>query len=332
MTALQSVETGWPTVICPEDGLSLNDNGAGLECPAGHRWRTQVGIPRMVTQEHASYADAFGLQWKVHSKTQLDSFTGTTLSLDRARRCIGPEAWSELQSSPPRDVLEVGCGAGRFTEVLLQTGARVTSIDLSTAVDANQENFSQDERHRVLQADVMSLPFAPGQFDVVFCLGVIQHTPSPEATIAKLFAQVKPGGWLVIDHYTWTLSRLTKSSLLVRAVLKRLPPEAGMRWTERIVDVFLPMHRAVRNYPVAQALLSRVSPVLAYYHALPLNDELQRQWALLDTHDALTDWFKRLRTPGQIRRTLEDLGATEIRCGRGGNGVEARCRRKLPDA
>ncbi len=332
MTALQSVETSWPSVICPEDGLPLNGTGAGLGCPAGHRWRTQMGIPRMVTQEHASYADAFGLQWKVHSKTQLDSFTGTSLSLDRARRCIGPEAWSQLQSSPPRDVLEVGCGAGRFTEVLLQTGARVTSIDLSTAVDANQENFDQDERHRVLQADVMSLPFAPGQFDMVFCLGVIQHTPSPEATIAKLFEQVKPGGWLVIDHYTWTLSRLTKSSLLVRAILKRLPPEAGMRWTERIVDVFLPMHRAVRNYPVAQALLSRVSPVLAYYHALPLNDELQRQWALLDTHDALTDWFKRLRTTGQIRRTLESLGAAEIRCWRGGNGVEARCRRKMADA
>ncbi len=73
--------------------------------------------------------------------------------------------------------------------------------------------------------------------------------------------------------------------------------------------------------------MSRVSPVLSYYHALPLDDELQRQWALLDTHDSLTDWYKHFRTRGQIRTTLERLGAREIWCEYGGNGVEARGRR-----
>jgi SAM-dependent methyltransferase len=211
--------------------------------------------------------------------------------------------------------------------VLLSTGARVTSIDLSSAVEANQENFPQDEHHRILQADVQRLPFAPGQFDLVFCLGVIQHTPSPEATIESLYSQVKPGGLLAIDHYTYSLSRLTKSAPLFRVILKRQSPEAGLRWTERIVNFFLPLHRAVRNVPLAQALLSRVSPVLSYYHVLPLNEELQREWALLDTHDALTDWYKHLRTRRQLRRTLERLGAGEIWCEYGGNGVEARCRR-----
>jgi hypothetical protein len=70
-----------------------------------------------------------------------------------------------------------------------------------------------------------------------------------------------------------------------------------------------------------------VSPVLSYYHAFPLDDDLQRQWAFLDTHDSLTDWYKHFRTVGQIRRALEGLRAEEIWCARGGNGVEARCRR-----
>jgi len=238
----------------------------------------------------------------------------TTLYLDLAAKYAG-------------QVLEVGCGAGRFTEVLAATGASVTSVDLSSAVEANQDNFPQDQRHRVLQADVLRLPFAPGQYDVVFCLGVIQHTPDPEETIKKLYEQVRPGGWLVVDHYTYRLSHFTKSAPLFRLVLRRMPPDEGLKCTERLVRTFLPMHRGVRKSRIAQALLSRVSPVLSYYHALPLDDELQRQWALLDTHDSLTDWYKHFRTRGQIRKILERLGAAEIWCEYGGNGVEARCRR-----
>src|SRR5437016_3317155 len=126
------------------------------------------GIPRFVP--NSNYAAAFGTQWKKYRLTQLDSYTGTTISKDRAQRCIGETLWNKLEG---KQVLECGCGAGRFTEILLAEGACVTSIDLSEAVDANQENFSQNETHRIAQADILQLPFAPQQFDVVFCLGVI---------------------------------------------------------------------------------------------------------------------------------------------------------------
>ena len=316
----------FPDVICPVDGQALIPHGgAKLLCTQGHEWVTEVGIPRML-RDRRNYADAFGLQWKTFRKTQLDSYCGTNISLRRARRCIGPAAWAFLQDHPGSEVLEAGCGAGRFTEILLATGARLTSVDLSSAVEANQENFPQDDRHRVVQADVLRLPFAPHQYDMVFCLGVIQHTPNPDQTIAMLFDQVRPGGWLVIDHYTHELSRYTKTVPLVRQVLRRLPPETGMKWTERLVDFFFPLHRAVRHSRVGHALVSRVSPIVTYFHCHDLTDELHRQWALLDTHDALTDRYKHKRTKGQIRQQLEHLGGTEIWCEYGGNGVEARCR------
>lgn len=319
----------WPVMICPLDRAPLVGSADQLRCAAGHRWMVRGGIPRMAPQGEV-YAAAFGLQWKSYRRTQLDSFTGTTISLDRARRCLGEECWMQLEGKARTDVLEVGCGAGRFTEVLLSTSARVTSVDLSDAVEVNQENFPQGERHRIVQADVLSLPFAPAQYDVVFCLGVIQHTPSPERTIERLFEQVKPGGWLVLDHYTHNLSYFTKTAPLFRAVLRRLPPELGLRWTQRLVNIFFPLHRMARGSRLAQALLSRVSPVLSYYHALPLPDELQRQWALLDTHDSLTDWYKHFRTRRQIRSVLESLDCCDIHCVYAGNGVEARCRRSAP--
>jgi SAM-dependent methyltransferase len=223
----------------------------------------------------------------------------------------------------------VGCGAGRFTEVLLSTGARVTSVDLSSAVDANQINFPQNTRHRILQADVRRLPFAAGQYDVVFCLGVVQHTPNPEEAIRKLYEQVKPGGWLAFDHYTYTLSWFTKSAILFRLFMRRLPPDEAFQWSRRLVKLFFPMHRAVRGHRVAQPLLSRVSPVLTYFGQLPLDDRLQLEWSLLDTHDSLTDRYKHFRTRGQIVRTLEALKSEAIWCDHGTNGVEARCRRPL---
>jgi hypothetical protein len=68
--------------------------------------------------------------------------------------------------------------------------------------------------------------------------------------------------------------------------------------------------------------------MMTYFHELPqLNDQLQYEWALLDTHDSLTDWYKHLRTTTQIQSTLKKLGAVEIHVVPGGNGVEARCRK-----
>jgi 2-polyprenyl-3-methyl-5-hydroxy-6-metoxy-1,4-benzoquinol methylase len=316
----------WPAVICVEDGEVLVERDATLACPRGHSWPLENGIPRMVANRR-TYADAFGLQWNVYRKTQLDSHTGTTISRDRARRCLGEACWTYLHEHSGAQVLEVGCGAGRFTEVLLSTGARVTSIDLSEAVDANQLNCRQDDRHRILQADALRIPFAAGQFDVVFCLGVVQHTPSPEDTIGRLFEQVAPGGWLVFDHYTHDLSHYTRVKPLFRAVLRRLSPPAGLRWTERLVRWSWPAHVTIGRNRLGHALLSRVSPVSSYCHTLPLPDALQFEWALLDTHDSLTDRYKHLRSRGWVERVLRDIGAEDIDCVRGGNGVEARCRR-----
>jgi 2-polyprenyl-3-methyl-5-hydroxy-6-metoxy-1,4-benzoquinol methylase len=273
-----------------------------------------------------TYADHFGEQWKRYRRTQLDSFTGHPISRDRLRRCVGEAVWDAVED---RQVLECGCGAGRFTEVLLEQGARVTSIDLSEAVDANVRSFPDGPSHRVAQADIVALPFAKQSFDVVICLGVIQHTPNPEKTIERLYDHVRPGGWLVIDHYTYELGWYTKTAPIFRMVLKRLPTDISMRFTERLVDVVLPLHKRVAHNRL-RSIVSRLSPVLTHYETYPeLDDDLQRQWALLDTHDSLTDYFKHFRTRGQVRRTLEALAMEQIWCEYGGNGVEARGRRPI---
>jgi SAM-dependent methyltransferase len=309
-----------PEWRCPTHGLALRDVGTRLVCPRGDSFSWRNGIPRFVSDE--DYAGSFGIQWNTYRLTQLDSHTGTTASRDRARRCIGEEDWRRLEGM---QVLECGCGAGRFTEVLLERRALLTSVDLTDAVDANAKNFPQGPNHRIAQADILALPFEPRQFDLVFCLGVIQHTPSPETTIARLYDQVRPGGALVIDHYGYRLGWYLSLKPLYRRALRRLSVDRGMRATERLVDLWHPVHRRAGRF---EKLLDRISPVYSFYRRAPgLPDEHQRALALLDTHDGLTDWYKWFRTRGQIRQALERLGLQDIRVTKGGNGIEARGRR-----
>lgn len=310
----------WPAWHCPFHRSLLVDEGNALTCSEGDRFIRVGDIPRFVIGPH--YAEAFGEQWKRYRLTQLDSFTKTSISRDRLYRCLGEALRTDLRG---KHVLECGCGAGRFTEILLDLGASVTSIDLSDAVEANLENLPHNETHRVAQADISALPFEAQQFDLVLCLGVVQHTPDPEKTLAHLYAQVKHGGALVIDHYTWTLSWCTKTAPLIRHIAKRLRPQVGIKLTETLVDMFYPLHKATRHFRPGHMLLSRISPVLSYCHAYPLlSDSLLREWALLDTHDSLTDWHKHFRTRNQIVSALQQLGLERIWCEYGGNGVEAR--------
>jgi SAM-dependent methyltransferase len=274
----------------------------------------------------SGYAEPFGRQWQRFRLTQLDSHTGFPLFEDRLRRCLG---WPRLAGERHAEgwtILEAGCGTARFTEILLRiSGAHVTSVDMSEAVDTNIRNCPLSPRHRIAQADILGLPFAPSGFDYVICLGVVQHTPDPEATIRALWRPVKLGGCLVFDRYTWDLSRLTRIAQAWRRVSKRLPADGKLPAAEKMMDRLLPLHRRFSRFG---RIISRVSPVLSFYHVHPeLPERLQREWAILDPHDALTDHCKQHRSRRRIRRLLEDLGGEDISVEKGGNSIEARIRR-----
>jgi SAM-dependent methyltransferase len=324
----------WPEFRCPEHGLPLAaDRGeltasSALTCAGGCRVPVVNDIPRFV--DSANYAAAFGLQWKAFRKTQLDSFTGTTISKDRLIRRFG----GSLDVLQGKSVLEVGCGAGRFTELLLAAGARVFACDLSNAVEANYENCRQWPNYFVCQADARRVPVAPNSFDFVLCIGVIQHTPSPEETIAALAGYVKPGGMLVIDNYS---DRYPQNFLQrnLRRLLIRLPSTLAKPLALGLARALLPLHRLTwknrRGLWRLRAPLLKHSPLFDYHDIFPeLGDELLAEWSVLDTHDTLTDYYKNLRTPDEIEACLRGCGLTELEVDYVGMNVEA-CAR-MPNA
>jgi len=278
-----------------------------------------------------NYASSFGLQWNEYRTTQLDSFTKVPISRSRLERLMG----GSPNILKGKRVLEAGCGAGRFTEIMLQSGAQVFGADISSAVEANYANCSKYPDYFVCQADILNLPVHPGSFDIVVCIGVIQHTPEPEKTMAALCSYVKPGGLLVMDHYTYGYP-ITLSRRLLRTFLLRMSPVFSLRFCKGLTALLWPFHRLLwklRKLPLmgpVRGLFLMLSPVVDYYDAYPqLGTELLKVWATLDTHDTLTDRYKHLRSAEEIRRTLESNGMVAIETAYAGNGVEVRARKPL---
>ena len=312
-------------LVAEDGGNAIGAATRSLACRSGCRIPVVRGIPRFVGSQ--DYAAAFGEQWKRFRRTQLDSFTGTTISRDRLTRCLG----GSLTVLRGRNVLEVGCGAGRFTEILLAAGARVFAVDLSVAVEANDDNCRGAADYFVCQADLRQLPARPESFDFVICLGVIQHTPDPEQTIAALSAFVRPGGSLIIDHYRYDAADMTRVRQRLRRFLIRRPPRRALFLVRVIVAALWPVHRLLwrgRGFrPIAEMRRRwlRLSPVLDYHdYYQELGEPLLYAWAALDTNDALTDVYKHKRTVEEIAACLEGLGLDHIEASYGGNGVEAR--------
>lgn len=304
----------------PSTGKPLSRNGDTLLADDGENHPIVNGIPRFVPKDN--YASAFGLQWKTYAKTQLDSYNGTRISQDRLERCLG----FPIEALQGKTLLEVGAGAGRFTELFVKGGALVHSIDLSVAVEVNKENIGNATNYQIAQASVYEMPYPDQAFDIVACLGVIQHTPDPERTITCLMKKVKAGGLLVIDHYIWRIGYYSTITPIYRAILKELPPKRSKKIVDALVGFFFPLHWAFRSISPLNWLLHRISPLIVYMKEFPEQDRaFHYEWSKLDTYDQLTDYYKHLRTPYQIRKTLESLNAKEIWINKGGNGVEARC-------
>jgi hypothetical protein len=144
---------------------------------------------------------------------------------------------------------------------------------------------------------------------------------------------VKPGGLLLIDHYSYEYP-ITPSRKKVRAYLLQQPGPKRMRQVERMVNLLWPIHKSFDKYrgiKLIAKLRSKFlawSPVVDYYDAYAqLGEKLMYEWALLDTHDALTDFYKHLRSEQEIESHLSSLGLEEVYTVSAGNGVEARARK-----
>jgi len=297
----------------PRAPVDANDGRQALDCSrCGASFAIVRGIPRMVGTDN--YAASFGLQWNRFSRTQLDSHTGQPISRDRFYRQSG---WRPTDLAGAR-VLDVGCGAGRFTEVALAAGASVVAVDYSAAVDACRSNHADSKNLLVLQADVYHLPLAPASFDFVYCFGVLQHTPRVADAFNALVRQVKPGGRLAIDVYPWSPLNLVWPKYWLRPLTRRIAPTRLFALVERMVPALLPLSRLLGRVPMIGQKLKHLVPVADYAHRLPLSEAQLREWAILDTFDMFAPAHDAPQRVSTVREWFHKAGLHDVEVFRSG--------------
>lgn len=292
-----------------------NSTLACMRCNA--LWPIENGIPRFVPK--SSYADSFGYQWNIHRKTQLDSYTGLPISRNRLFTVTG---WSEHLEG--ERILEAGSGAGRFTEVLLQTGAEVFSFDYSKAVEANLANNGEHPNLHIFQGDIFNIPFPEESFDKVICLGVLQHTPEPERAFKNLAKHVKPGGELVVDVYKASFLSWLQWKYLLRPVTKRMSKEKLYKLVALFVPILVPFTRLMRMF--LGRVGARLSPIVEYTH-LGLPSEINRDWAVLDTFDMYSPAHDHPQSLKTVKRWFSKAGFSEAVVQYSQNGIVGKGRK-----
>jgi SAM-dependent methyltransferase/uncharacterized protein YbaR (Trm112 family) len=282
---------------CPLCGAKLSLAEHEASC-GSHVFPIEAGIPRLLPPDlmrlrQGSVGDdvrartyrSFGFEWRSFA-AQLPEYEA---NYRWYREPLGDQAVGD------RLVLDAGCGMGRHTHHLLADGARVVGLDASPAIDVAASN-NRSDRALFVQSDLLHLPFAPGSFDVVCCLGVLHHLEDAARGMAELVRVLRAGGWLLIYVYhdpaetSWIRGRLIRAVGLVRTITTRMPHTLLRALT------FLLACALYVTYTAPGKVLSRLRALRPRIAALPLGQYVDYPFRVL-----WNDQFDRFSAPLERR-------------------------------
>ena len=304
-------------------------------------------VPRMAPQEN--YSDSWGKLWIETGEILRDSFTGLPFhrnalhgSYDETSNGMDGDG-SPFGFAWPTDlggqrVLEVGSGTGNFTEHLVRTGASLVCVDMSSAIDTLPEELLTEPNVDVIQGDITQGILGDARFDRLWVFQVLQHTPSPPATLKHLRELLRDGGELAFTSYQ------TLYDPWYYRLTKRVPDLLAWRAIAWAVPRLLPLKYSLQRRPrrlttrLALALLEPVDPREIYFRtrqggmrdyvhgALWERDgdhDLLVKYVVVNTFDRITPEYTNSANHETIERWTRDAGfATVETWGRG--GVRAR--------
>ncbi|TAG81019.1 MAG: bifunctional 2-polyprenyl-6-hydroxyphenol methylase/3-demethylubiquinol 3-O-methyltransferase UbiG [Betaproteobacteria bacterium] len=122
--------------------------------------------------------------------------------------------------------IDIGCGGGLVSEGMAKMGAKVTAVDMAgkalSVAKLHALESGVDIDYREATAEEMAAK-APGTFDVVTCLEMLEHVPDPKAVVAACATLAKPGGHLFFSTISRTPKAYVFAVLGAEYVLSLLP-------------------------------------------------------------------------------------------------------------
>jgi 2-polyprenyl-6-hydroxyphenyl methylase/3-demethylubiquinone-9 3-methyltransferase len=124
-------------------------------------------------------------------------------------------------------VLDIGCGGGILSDSMARRGATVLGIDLASkplkvaqlhALEAGTENVE----YREVAAEALAAE-APGCFDIVTCMEMLEHVPEPASIVQACATLAKPGGWVFFSTINRNAKAFVFAIVGAEHVLQLLP-------------------------------------------------------------------------------------------------------------
>ena len=116
----------------------------------------------------------------------------------RALACI--ERVGKKISLVDKRVLDIGCGYGALSSILLEKGTQVWT----TEIDGDKLKFAQDKLagnkyFNSIRVENEALPYDDYFFDIVFIFDVIEHVKNPAKMMQEASRVLKSGGYLYVE-------------------------------------------------------------------------------------------------------------------------------------
>ena len=197
-----------------------------------------------------------------------------------------------LEDFRGKEVLDCGCGGGQHVSFVAPYAAHVTGVDLN-AIDSAIRNTQKFNNVTIQEGDIANMDLGK-KFDVVYSIGVLHHTDSPDKSFQTCAAHCKSGGKVIV----WVYSH--EGNFWNRTLLE---------WIKRIIIFKLP-RSVVRGISwIFTALLS--SPIYTVY-LLPLKFlpfyEYFQNWRKLSFERNMLNVFDKLNAPQTWFITREQIG------------------------
>jgi ubiquinone/menaquinone biosynthesis C-methylase UbiE len=157
-------------------------------------------------------------------------------------------AWSALLAqvlpAAPAAVVDIGCGTGTLSVLLAEGGHRPCGLDASAAMlaVARAKAAAHGVAVPLVRGDATRPPFGAGSFDVVLVRHVLWAVADPDATLARWFALLRPGGRLVLIEGRWSTGAglpAAACAALVRRhrnTIQLRPLDDGRLWGRTVID------------------------------------------------------------------------------------------------
>jgi trans-aconitate 2-methyltransferase len=185
------------------------------------------------------------------------------LQFEAERTRPAADLLARVANAAPERVVDLGCGPGNSTELLAQRFPAADILGLDTSDDMLVQARARLPDVRFENVDVAQWR-SPGPFDVIFANAALQWIPGHIALMARLAAQLAPGGCLAVqvpDNFD------EPSHALMREVAARAP------FREKLARAALAREKigAFADYYMALAPHCATIDVwrTTYVHALP---------------------------------------------------------------